>query len=225
MAKVASHVLLVEGYADRDFFEQVCKLLGLNPTLQVATSKDFQGIRNTKEDIFKLLPNLFKQVEAGVIERLAVIVDADKVEHGSGYEKTFIKVKEIAERYGFTLVEQQVNGFCFCNNAGLADFGLWIMPNNLDEGMLEHFIKQCVRADEQALFDYAVQTLDMLPKPKKFKPHHDTKAEVATWLAWQKLPGQGLYGAIKDDLINTNHPLFKQLANWLNQIFHSNLSG
>lgn len=219
MAKISTHVLLVEGYADRDFFEQVCKLFNLNPLVQVATSKDFQGIRNTKEDVFKLLPNLLKQIEAGEIERLAVVVDADKSEHGSGYEKTINKVSEIAAKHDFTLAVNQVNGLNFNHDGGLADFGLWIMPNNQDEGMLENFIKQCVKADEQPLFNHAVQAIQNIPEPKKFKQHHDTKAEIATWLAWQKLLGHGLHYAVSDDLLDTNNALFLGLEQWLKKIF------
>jgi hypothetical protein len=219
MAKISTHVLLVEGFADRDFFEQVCKLLDLSPLVTVATSKDYQGARNTKEDIFKLLPDLLTQIGIGKIERLAVVVDADKLEHGSGYEKTLNKVKEITANQGFALAENQTNGLIFKHNEELTDFGLWIMPNNQDEGMLENFIKQCVKNDELPLFNHAVQTVQNLPEPKKFEPHHETKAEVATWLAWQKKPGHGLYHSVQVDLLDTNHALFQEMAQWLKKIF------
>ena len=45
------------------------------------------------------------------------------------------------------------------------------------------------------------------------------KAEVATWLAWQKQPGHGLYCAVKDNLLNTDHTLFQELEQWLKKIF------
>lgn len=219
MAKISTHVLLVEGFADRDFFEQVCRSLKLNPLITVATSKDYQGIRNTKEDVFKLLPDLLTQIGIGKIERLAVVVDADKVEHGSGYEKTLNKAKSITENQGFTLAENQTNGLIFKHNGELADLGLWIMPNNQDEGMLENFIKRCVKNDELPLFNHAVQTVQSLPDPKRFEPHHEIKAEVATWLAWQKKPGHGLYHSVQVDLLDTNHVLFQEMAQWLKKIF------
>lgn len=219
MAKISTHVLLVEGFADRDFFEQVCKSLKLNPLITVATSKDYQGIRNTKEDVFKLLPDLLTQIGIGKIERLAVVVDADNLEHGSGYEKTLNKVKEITANQGFALAENQTNGLIFKHNGEFTDFGLWIMPNNQDEGMLEHFIKQCVKTDELPLFNHAVQIVQNLPEPKKFAAHHYSKAEVATWLAWQKPPGHGLYYSVSNDLLDTNHALFQEMAQWLKKIF------
>ncbi len=219
MAKISTHVLLVEGFSDRDFFQQVCKLLKLNPLVTVATSKDYQGVRNTKEDVFKLLPDLLTQIGNGNIERLAVVVDADKIDHGSGYEKTINKVKEITAHQGFTLAENQTHGLLFKHDGNLADLGLWIMPNNQDEGMLESFIKQCVKTDELALFNHAVQTVQNLPDAKKFEAHHEVKAEVATWLAWQKKPGHGLYHSLQADLLDTNHALFQEMQQWLKKIF------
>ena len=115
-------------------------------------------------------------------------------------------------------MENQSNGLVFENSDGLADLGLWIMPNNRDEGMLEDFIKTCVSTTEQPLFNHAVQVVQAVPN-KKFKDHHYSKAEVATWLAWQKPPGHGLYWSVKDKLLDTNHALFQEMQQWLKNIF------
>lgn len=48
-----------------------------------------------------------------------------------------------------------------------------------------------------------------------------SKAEVATWLAWQKKPGQGLYAACDDNLLNTQAQLYVELLAWLNLVFKS----
>lgn len=222
MAEAETHVLLVEGFADRDFFNQVCKLLNLhkNPKIQVATPQDYQAQRNTKEDVFKLLPSFLKKIEDSDnhLEHLAIVVDADKLEHGSGYEKTIEKVKEIVKKHDFSLAENKENGLIFNHPDGLADFGLWIMPDNQKEGILENFIKHCIKIEEQQLFSHAVQVVENIPS-KKFKSHHYAKAEIATWLAWQNPPGRGLYCSIEDNLLDTTHPLFQELERWLKQIF------
>ncbi|HIH86657.1 MAG TPA: hypothetical protein HA304_01985 [Methanosarcinales archaeon] len=102
----------------------------------------------------------------------------------------------------------------------MADFGLWVMPNNGDEGMLEDWIKSCVHPNENQLFAHAKTVVDTLPLTK-FKPIHISKAEVATWLAWQKQPGHGLYRAVEDQLIDTNSALFQELSFWLTHIYSS----
>jgi len=218
----ANHVLLVEGYADRDFFNQVCKVINLNktPKIKVATPQDYQSRRNTKEDVFKLLPSFLKKIEDSDndLERLAIVVDADEEQHGSGYPKTIQRVKEIVETHDFVLIENNENGLIFKHSDGLADLGLWIMPDNANEGVIEDFIKQCIRTNERNLFNHAVQVVNEIPT-RKFKPHHSTKAEIATWLAWQNPPGRGFYCAVEDNLLDADHSLFQKLENWLKQIF------
>lgn len=217
----SNHVLLVEGEGDRGVFEQICNSLQLNPEIQVSIPKNIEGLRNGKPGVFERLPILLKKITDGELVHLAVVVDADYVQYNEGYQKTIEKFTEIVTPYGFSLVqrvENQSNGLVFENSDGLADLGLWIMPNNQDEGMLEDFIKTCVSTTEQPLFDHAIQVIQDIPS-KKFKDHDNSKAEVATWLAWQIKPGQGLYSAVKDSLLNPNHPLFQELAQWLKNIF------
>jgi len=124
------------------------------------------------------------------------------------------------EPYGFTLIPDPVAGVIFKHDDGLADFGLWVMPNNCDEGMLEDWIKDCVHSNEHNLFTHAEEVVGDL-SPPKFKPIHRSKAEVATWLAWQKKPGHGLYHAVEEQLIDTNSEMFKELSDWLNHIYGS----
>ncbi|TAN65064.1 MAG: hypothetical protein EPN17_17610 [Methylobacter sp.] len=220
-----SHVLLVEGESDRGFFELVCKSLDLNTVIKVASPEDYQKdyeeqLYDTKQGALPLLADLLNELfdEEAPTQRLALIVDADKVEHGSGYQKTLMQVSKIANDCGFFLTENNTNGLNFKHNDGQTEFGLWIMPNNRDEGMLENFIKQCVKTDEQPLFAHAELTVQNLPKPK-FSPHNTTKAEVATWLAWQKKPGHGLYHSLQVNLLDTDHALFQELTHWLKNIF------
>ena len=217
---MADRVLLVEGESDRSFFEEVCKSLELHTSVKVAPPKDVGGSHNTKEGVFNHLPILLNQLSDAQITRLAVVVDADSAANGSGYQHVIKRVKKIVALYGFTLASNPVGGVLFQHDDGLADFGLWVMPNNGAEGMLEDWIKSCVHPDENQLFAHAKTVVDTLPQ-KKFKSIHISKAEVATWLAWQKLPGHGLYRAVEDQLIDTNSALFKELCVWLNHIYIS----
>ena len=217
---MADRKLLVEGEADRSFFKEVCKTLGLHTSVTVAPPKDIGGSHNTKEGVFNLLPDLINQLDDGQIARLAVVVDADSEDNGGGYHNVIKRVAKIVERNGFTLASNPVAGVLFQHDDGLADFGLWVMPNNRDEGMLEDWIKSCVHPDEHQLFAHAETVVNTLPITK-FKSIHVSKAEVATWLAWQKQPGHGLYRVIEDQLIDMNSVLFLELKVWLTQIYSS----
>jgi hypothetical protein len=164
-----------------------------------------------------LLPELLD--ESAPIKCLAIVIDADyESVNGLGYEKTIEQVCKIAKHHDFTLMETNSHGLCFKHDDAAAEFGLWIMPCNRDEGMLEDFIKVCIKTDEQLLFNHAKDIVQKI-ETKKFASHHHSKAEVATWLAWQKKPGHGLYAAVTDDLLDSDHTLFQEFKSWLKQIF------
>lgn len=212
-------ILLVEGEADRAFFEQICRVLELDTSVTVAPPKGLSGTHNTKEGVFNYLPILLRQLADGQTTRLAVVVDADSSENGGGYERAVNRVASIVAPYGFDIAVHTTGGIVFQHDDGLADFGLWVMPNNADEGMLEDWIKQSIHPDEQGLFSHAESVVADLPKPPKFKPIHRSKAEVATWLAWQKLPGYGLYRTVEDGLINLDSIHYKNLISWIGHVF------
>lgn len=217
---MSGRILLVEGEADKSFFEEICKTLELHAKVKVAPPKDVGGSHNNKEGVLNHLSNLLKQLGDAEITHLAIVIDSDSVVNGGGYKRAIDRVAKIVQPYGFTLSSNSVGGILFQHDDGLADFGLWVMPNNCDEGMLEDWIKHCIHPDENNLFAHAETVVDTLPQTK-FKPIHISKAEVATWLAWQKKPGHGLYHAVEENLIDTNSALFKELCVWLTHIYGS----
>jgi hypothetical protein len=217
---MSDRILLVEGESDKSFFEEICKTLELHASVRVAPPKDVGGFHNTKEGVFNILPTWLKQLGDGTVKSLAVVVDADSDVNGGGYQRTIDRVIEIVGEYGFTLKSDPVEGVLFEHGDDLADFGLWVMPNNGDEGMLEDWIKSCVHSDEHRLLTHAKEVVGELSVPK-FKPIHRSKAEVATWLAWQKQPGHGLYRAVEDQLMDPDSALFKKLCIWLTHIYSS----
>lgn len=219
----SSQVLLVEGDDDKFFFKKICALADLNPDIQVAPPKEFNG-KNSKGGVFERLPFLLKQLKDKSLSNLAIIVDADYEDtQGLGCKKTIEKITEIVSIAPYHFAEPlklQSGGLVFKSSNNLNDIGLWVMPNNELNGMLEDFIKTCIKSDELSLLLHASTSTRELQKPK-FGHHHISKAEIATWLAWQEKPGHGLYYSVKEDnlLLDTNHPLFQKLQNWLNAVF------
>lgn len=213
-------MLLVEGEADRGFFEALCQSLGISADVRVATPKTTGGSHNTKEGVLNhLISVLLPQLQDGQLERIGVVVDADSVAHGGGFAATLQRFTYALAQGAYQPKPAAAAGLVFTHPDGLADLGLWIMPNNLDEGMLEDWIKRCVHPNESGLYLHAEQSIDAIPGAPKFQPWHRTKAEVATWLAWQKKPEHGLYNAAQPDLINVEAPLFKALQAWLRHVF------
>ncbi len=216
----ALRILLVEGRSDEDFYNEICGKKGLNINIKVAPPKGLGGAFNNKEGVFNFLPTLLDQLADGRVERLAVVVDADyKSEHGLGYQRTFDRVAGIVGGYGFTPVRRQnITGTLFKSADGFHDLGLWVMPNNQNDGMLEDWIKSGIAVAEHDLMKNAESATAGLEKPR-FKPIHRTKADVATWLAWQATPGRGLGSAINSDLLDLQSAQYMQFASWLSHVF------
>lgn len=213
-------ILLVEGEADKGFFKKVCKKLSLDATVKVALPKDLAGNAfNTKGGVLSQLELLQNQLEDGHITNIAAIVDADFIEHGSGTEKTLKKASDLLAPFGFTKRNSPlVSGFYFDHDDGLPSIGLWIMPDNQKEGMLEDWLKSCIKSDEEKLYIQAQEAVQKINNPK-FKKHLQVKAEISTWLAWQSSPGHGLYCIAYNDLLDETNDNYKNLCLWLQAVF------
>ena len=156
------NILLVEAESDRGLFEQILKKLAIDTKIQVACPKDFDPKNwNTKQAVLAQTVILLKTKTDNDF-RLAVVVDADyPADHSLGLQKTLAKFKEKIADEGYALSTENSNhsGFIFTHNDGLTNIGLWVMPDNNNNGMLEHWIKNCVSNEEQALFDLACSTV------------------------------------------------------------------
>jgi hypothetical protein len=218
----AKKVLIVEGKYDEEFYKAVCQAIGLGPRITVAPPQKIGGNFNNKEGVFNHLPMMLQQLADGRIEQLALVVDADyDGEGGLGYKRTVQRVQEIVASFGYTIdtrSKKALGGHVFNNSDGLSDLGLWVMPNNQDDGMLEHWIKGCIIPNDSRLVEHSVAVVGALPDPK-FKPIHFAKAEVSTWLAWQRIPGRGPEHAVAENLFDTTSIQYDLISKWLKHIY------
>lgn len=215
------NILLVEGEADRAFFEELCERFNLTVNVRVTTPRDAGHAKDTKQAALSVLTTPYlSQLADGQIERLAIAMDADRVADGGGFERTLTQLSQRLNPAGYALrTDAESGGLLFAHNDGLNDIGAWIMPNNADEGALEHWIQTNLHPDESALMQHAKASIDHIPGGPKFKPLRRSKAEVATWLAWQADPDHGLWQAVKPGLLDESAPQFQALKAWLMQVF------
>ncbi len=96
--------------------------------------------------------------------------------------------------------------------------GIWLMPDNSADGMLEDF---CASLAVPETFDYAracVRDAKDLGHTT-FKDMHLSKACVHTYLAWQDEPGRPLGQAITAHSLDPKHELAASFAEWLMELF------
>jgi hypothetical protein len=95
--------------------------------------------------------------------------------------------------------------------------GVWVMPDNARGGMLEDFLLDLI-PEGNVLLRHARQVITSLPATL-FIPEHRAKAEVHTWLAWQREPGTPLGLALKRRYLDADHALAQQFHDWLVALF------
>ncbi len=217
-----SKVLLVEGYGDKIFFTKLLEVISLDVKVKVLTPTETEAPKDGKIELIRKLPSNLKGSE---YTHLAVVVDADyppPMSNGMGYEGTIGQVsKKISDRGYDTEPEQIGNGLVFKHSGSLNPFGLLVMSNNLKDGMFEDWIKTAINNAEKPLFDIAIDAVKKLPQPTKFQSIHQSKAEIATWMAWQRKPADGFNSENKiQELLDFDSEPMKQLIEWLNHIYN-----
>ncbi len=211
--------LIVEGDADKKFCTAFLEENSI-PNVCVGPPTEFNGNGQGKGNAIYLLPTLIDELADGQSEKVALIIDADyEATNGLGFTKTFAKVQEILKDKGYLKSSRCNNcGFIFHHNDGLPSVGLWIMPNCKDDGFIEHFILPNMTASTAELLNDAKASVEAIKEPQ-FASHHQRKADMFTWLAWQEKPGQHLSSIIRKSMLDTNKTDVKNFKAWLDSLF------
>ncbi len=104
-------------------------------------------------------------------------------------------------------------------NKLLPRVGVWVMPDNQTEGILEDFLRFLV-PENSALFGHVESSVAEIPEGEvRFRPPDTPKAIIHTWLAWQREPGKPLGAAITARYLDPNVAKVDLLVAWLNRLF------
>ncbi|WP_374487983.1 DUF3226 domain-containing protein [Zoogloea sp.] len=209
-------LLLVEGQTDKAFFEALCKSIGIETEIKIGLAREYGQSKNTKQAVINSLKTLIHQMQDGTLKHLAIVVDADRISDGGGFRKTIDQISDQISTEGYSSHPICLNsgGLLYKHNDGLPNFGVWVMPDNAAEGMLEDWIKLSISPSEKPLLEQATATVGSIAN-KKFPISRLSKAEVTTWLAWQKKPGEGLYYTAEDNLLDRTAQPYTGLVEWL----------
>lgn len=211
--------LIVEAESDKSFIQAFLRheKLNLQLNIDVATPQDFESTAyTTKQAVFQQLPRLVKLLETGQVSHIGILVDMDFT------DKTDIKtqnLRQISERLnplGFHQRQQQNNnsGFYFENSDYDNPIGVWLMPNNQDEGYLETWVKMAMSSDQQSHFTQIENFIQSLGTSHFKNPVIAMdKARIFTWLSTQTKPTQDLSKSL--ELIAANNPVYQNFKHWL----------
>jgi hypothetical protein len=204
-------VLLVEGPDDQDVVTQFCASRGIKHQehFDVVQCGGYAPLR----------VRVGSELKADR-ETIGILVDADDVREDRWRSLRDALLKHYRQREPMQSVPEQLasDGLIVESKAWWQKrCGVWVMPDNTQSGMLEDFLLAQIPRDD-ALLDHATRAVAELPE-RRFSGKHQAKAEIHTWLAWQKEPGTPLRLAFKRRCFRTDNTLAQRFHDWLVRLF------
>lgn len=210
MKEVDKSVLLVEGKDDQHV---IWSLLEQYQVPELFVVKDCDGIENLLRDVSLRLttPTMYKNI--------GVVMDADV--NIKGRYDAFRSVLESTGMYDFSQIGLSETGTLIKpSDDNFPVFGLWLMPNNQSNGMLEDFVMTL--ADENDVLmsesDTVLASLEQRSL-NRYTPEHRSKAKIHTYLAWQEEPGKPMGQAITSRVLHAESESAKVFIEWIKRLF------
>ena len=205
----AKRTLLVEGKDDEHVLKHVCGNRGV-PHLD-----EVKRLENV-DQLLEHFPVRLKASEDGDIVGLVIDADTDLAARWQSLRERLILVE-----YENVPEDPAADGTILDPPAGklLPRVGIWIMPDNQSEGILENFLRFLV-PDGSALFRHVESSVAAIPAgERRFSDLAAPKAIIHTWLAWQEEPGKPLGTAITARYLDPDVAQVDVLVSWLNRLF------
>jgi len=216
--------LLVEGASDKRVLPELIEHNGIvwEPSRKqfVVKIEDFGGVD-------KLTPALVStELKAAGLDALGLIVDADEdpaARWESVRESCRKAFKALDPSTTHIPDDLPAGGLVVPSEPakGLPAFGVWMMPDNRAQGMLETFLGWLVPDHEtNPCWSYVDTVLDEARQHGAlWKDVHRDKARVHTWLAWQDPPGPQLHEAIRDKALDPGSPAAAHFVAWFRHLY------
>lgn len=204
--------IVVEGPDDFHAIHALLKHYGLEKKVEV---------RDAGGGIDKLLKSMMVELRPGSSDDYAYVVDADAagVEEDKQFEARWTSMRDRLLRCGYTNVPSTPNpAGVYSQQTDLPRVGVWMMPDNQVRGALEDFVELLITPGD-LLWPFAQQCVRTLPEEPRFAEVHRLKAEIHTWLAWQKSPGYPIGRAITARYLDAQAPQAVIFVDWVRRVF------
>lgn len=214
--KTAQNMLLVEGATEKRLIPHLMEHRGVSwqdeDGRYIVSITEYGGLEN-----MIAAGEIETALKSSGLESLGIIFDADGL-HGK--KLRWPELRKRCEDVGCHPPENlSPDGFITTLPTGIR-FGVWMMPNNTDAGMLETFLQSLVPDQSSPIYLHAkeaTQHATALGAP--FKAVHCDKALIHTWLAWQDPPGCQLHDAVKFKILDPNSDQALPFERWFRSLF------
>ncbi len=206
-----TQILLVEGNDDWHLISNIRAVFNVAKTFDIV---DCKGIDN----LLKGLPVRLKG--SGEIKTIGIVVDAD-----SDIQSRWSKLRQILKKSNLydDIPDDCPGGGAIIhpNSAEDIKIGVWIMPDNNNNGMVEDFAAFLI-PDGDCLLHEVDKVLANIEERglNKYKSIHHSKARIHTWLAWQEVPGTPMGAAVTKKYLSATPPICQDFVDWLNALYN-----
>jgi hypothetical protein len=212
---VISALLSANGFRDGRLPKQpsdgshyfVADLLDSNASLRIAPN----GTVDTLADVLKV------QLKLPNVSRVAVVADAN-----SDLSARWASFRSVLQQAGYAKVPDSLPATgLVLTERDRKTVGAWLMPDNVSGGYLESFLCRMIPNDD-VLWPQARAAVNGIPEQdRRFDLLHREKAELFTWLAWQREPGKRMAESIKAGSLDPECAVSTAFVSWLNQWLRS----
>lgn len=201
-----SQKLLVEGIDDYHVMLAICAREGITESFDVVENGGFPDILERAKLRFK----------TSDLTTIGIVVDADVDQLVRWNE-----LKEFLKLMGYDAPEDLPKQGLILSPHAKIRVGVWLMPDNRCNGMLEDFLKFAVPSAD-GLLPVVEQHISEIERMNlnKYKLAHHQKAILHSWLALHDPPGIPLGLAITKRFFSNDHPYYNIFVGWLNALFN-----
>lgn len=164
----------------------------------------------------KLLKGMVLAIQASGRKPIGFVLDADSPLQNR-WEAVCGRLREV----GFTPPSTPpADGFCEYTEMHKTTVGIWLMPDNQQDGKLETFLQALIDRKDGLIDHATVSTKQAKKLGATFSEPDVEKAVLHTWLAWQEEPGCPFGTAIKAKYFTHESPAAASFVAWFKRLYN-----
>lgn len=198
-------VLLVEGKNDCHLISSLCRHYDVPQSF---------GLHDCGSDEYALKTLSALIAGAEPKEAIGIVLDADN----PNLQGKWHAVRDRLMARGYEISEEPHPDGTMAKAEGQPTVGVWLMPDNKVDGMLEDFCRQLATP---AAIEFAEQCVKQANESghSTHKDAHLAKATIHTYLAWQDEPGMPMGQAVSAKALDANQPIAQRFHQFLRALF------
>ena len=207
--------LIVEG-KDYYFIGALCKKIFARPSgFTEKTERQFLKGGSGYTDTLNTFIDAFDNAD---LTNIGLIVDADFGALEARFTAIIVALSKRLNR-DFSKYTLNTEGVTIVEE-GLPTIGIWLMPDNVNNGYLEYFVEQLIPNDDVILPLAKSAIADLMTKNYcKFTEVKQQKAIIYNWLAWQQSPGLPFGAALEAGFLSAEKESLQPFLNWIGRSF------